>query len=122
MFRSTARCPAWRGGAARLALLAAGALLAAAAAADPTFVFVDLQPQANHRLSADLHGNEGNNLDKVPRGEQKLAGTPFKIGEKMVHLRGQHAADAPEKVEGFKIDALFDRYQNVYGQNSDARR
>lgn len=111
MYRTPRRCPPLAAGRVvpRLALLTVVLLPAAVAGADPTFVFIDLQPQANHRLAADLHDNEGNNLGKVPRGEQKLEGTTFRIGEKFVHLRGEHAPDAPEKVEGIKVDALFDR-------------
>jgi hypothetical protein len=86
------------------------ALAAAATAAEPTFVFVDLQAQANQKLSDDLHNSEGNNLAKVPQGEQKLGETRFKIGEKMIHVRGTAgAADAPLKVEGVPVNAKFDR-------------
>src|SRR2546421_7694139 len=51
------------------------------------FVSIDIQPQANHELVKDFHDTEGNNLKNVPQGEQNLAGTMFKIGPKMVHLR-----------------------------------
>jgi hypothetical protein len=83
--------------------------LAGVAGADAKFTFVDLQSKANHKLADDLHGTEGNHLANVPKGEQTLAGTRFRIGEKMVHLRGEHAQDLPEKVEGIKVDATFDR-------------
>ncbi len=95
--------------ASRLAL-AALLLSATVAAAEAKFTFVDLQPKANQKLADDLHASEGNNLASVPRGEQKLGDFRFKIGEKMVHVRGTGgAADAPEKVEGIQLDAAFDR-------------
>jgi hypothetical protein len=94
------------------ALTAAGALLLAVAvpaiAAEAKLTFVDLQPKANQNLSDDLHGFDGNNLANVPRGEQKMAGTSFKIGDKMIHLKSEGVEDAPEKVEGIPIDTTFD--------------
>jgi hypothetical protein len=93
-----------------MALVCSVVLAAAAAAAEPTFVLVDLQAQANQKLADDLHGTEGNNLAKVPQGEQKLGETRFKIGEKMVHVRGQAGAqEAPVKVDGIPVNAKFDR-------------
>jgi len=76
--------------------------------AEGKFTFVDLQPKANQKLDDNLHDNAGNNLKNVPRGEQKFGDSRFKIGDKMIHLKGENAADAPEKVEEIKIDALFD--------------
>lgn len=102
-----------------LLLLAAGI-----AAADATFTFVDLQPKANQKLADDLHDNQGNNWANLPQGEQKLADVTFKIGEKYVHAKGEHAPDKPEKVEGIKIDAKFDRlhilHSTGYGEGDDA--
>jgi hypothetical protein len=86
-----------------------GLLMVAVAAAEPKLTFVDLQPKANHKLADSLHETEGNHLGNVPKGEQKMADTQFKIGEKMIHLRGQHATDAPEKVTGIAVDATFDK-------------
>src|SRR5262249_34261894 len=80
-----------------------------AARADLRFSFIDLQPKANQKLADDLHDTTGNNLAKVPMGEQTLEGVKFKIGEKMIHLKGAHALGAPEKVEGIKLGAKFDR-------------
>lgn len=81
----------------------------AGARADSKYTFVDLQPKANQKLAEDLHETQGNNLSKVPTGEQKLADVPFKIGEKMVHVKGAHSPAAPEKVEGIKVGEKFDR-------------
>src|SRR5690242_7980278 len=85
-----------------------GALAANRASAEPTFTFVDLQPKANHRLADDLHESAGNKLANVPQGEQTLGRVTFKIGEKMIHLRGAHAQEAPQKVE-ITVSAAFDR-------------
>lgn len=111
---------------ARLARLAAGCalwLLAAVAGADPSFTLVDLQAKANHKLADDLHELEGTHLNGVPRGEQTLGGTRFKIGEKLIHLRGTHMPDLPEKTEGIKVDAAFDRlhvlHSTGYGEGSE---
>jgi hypothetical protein len=84
-------------------------VLAVAATAEPKFTFVDLQPKANHKLADDLGERAGNNLANVPQGEQKLGDVSFRIGEKMIRLRGIHAADLPEKVEGIPAEATFDR-------------
>jgi hypothetical protein len=83
--------------------------LSTAARAETKFTFIDLQPRANQKLADDLHESQGNNLAKVPTGEQKLADVPFKLGEKMIHLKGAHSPSAPEKVEGIKVGAKFDR-------------
>jgi hypothetical protein len=96
-----------------LALAIASTLLLAFAArvagAEAKLTFVDLQAKAKQNLSDSMHGFDGNNLEKVPRGEQKMAGTSFKIGDKLIHLKSENVEDAPEKVEGIVIDATFDR-------------
>jgi hypothetical protein len=101
-----------------MALTAAGALVLASAAwvaaAEAKLTFIDLQAKANQNLSEDLHEAQGNNLENVPRGEQKMAGTSFKIGEKMIHLKSEHVADAPEKVEGIAVDATFDELRILH--------
>jgi hypothetical protein len=80
-----------------------------------SFVFIDLQPKANHALAQDQHDTEGNNLKGVPQGEQKLAGVSYKIGPRMVHLRGAHAMDLPEKVEGIPIGTAVSRLHFLHG-------
>jgi len=86
-----------------------GLVLAGAASGESTFTFVDLQPRATQELSADQHSADGNNWDRLPRGEQMMAGARFRIGDKMIHLRSEHVAEMPAKVEGIKVDATFDR-------------
>lgn len=93
-------------GAALLVLALAATVVAGA---ESKFTTVDLQPKGNQRLADSLHNADGNHLAEVPRGDQKFLGVPYRIGEKMVHVRGEHSPDAPERVEGIKIDATFDR-------------
>jgi hypothetical protein len=90
--------------------LVCGAVLAFAmrAGAEAKLTFVDLQPKANHKLAEDLHESEGNNLANVPQGEQQMGEARFRIGEKMVHLRGEHAAEMPQSVE-IPVNASGDR-------------
>jgi hypothetical protein len=86
-----------------------GLVLAGVASGESTFTFVDLQPKATQSLSEDQHGAGGNNWERLPRGEQMMAGARFRIGEKMIHLRSEHVEEMPAKVEGIKVDATFDR-------------
>jgi beta-lactamase regulating signal transducer with metallopeptidase domain len=80
-------------------------------AADKKWIFVDLQPKANHKLKEDFHGTRfpGNNLESLPQGEQTLEGVKFKIGESLIQLTStmQEVADLPEKVEDIKVNAKF---------------
>jgi RNA polymerase sigma factor (sigma-70 family) len=72
------------------------------------YTFVDLQRWANQRLTDDLGTLEGNNLAEVPRGRVKLAGIPFRIGERLVRVRGERSPEPPAAVTGIRIDARFD--------------
>jgi hypothetical protein len=105
-------------------LVGACALAAVALArADAKFIFLDLQPNANHKLVDDLHETPGTNLVNLGQGEQTLMGVPFKIGEKIIHLKGAHVPKAPEKVEGIKVGEKFDRlhilHTTGYGEGSE---
>jgi hypothetical protein len=106
---------AWGRGAPLFCALVCGAVLAltVTAGAQAKFTFVDLQPKANHKLADDLHESAGNNLANVPQGEQKMADVTFRIGEKMVHLRGEHAAEMPQSVE-IPVSATCDRLHIVH--------
>jgi hypothetical protein len=94
--------------------LAFSLALVAAAGAEGKFTPVDLQSKANHRLADDLHATQGNHLGNVPKGVHQLEGMTFRIDEKMIHMRGVHAQDMPDKVEGIKVDAKFDRLQILH--------
>ncbi|HLK58153.1 MAG TPA: hypothetical protein VKU00_16420 [Chthonomonadaceae bacterium] len=79
------------------------------------FVTLDLQPKANQALSDDLHDEQGNNFKNLPQGEQTLAGVAFKIGPKMVHMRGAHAPNSPDKVEGLPVQGSVSRLHLLHG-------
>lgn len=78
-------------------------ILAALKAALRNFQFVDLQGKGNLKLSDSFHGFEGNNLKKLPQGEQVLGGVKFKIGKKFVQLTSERAPTFPEKVTGIAV-------------------
>src|SRR5947209_6432655 len=91
--------------------LACGVALALVAAADEEVksVFIDIQPKGNHNLADDLGNFDGNHLGNVPQGEQTFEGAKFKVGEKLVQLKGQDDnEELPEKVEGIKVGAKGD--------------
>ena len=98
----------------------AGVLLVAAAGAETKLTFVDLQPKGNHKLADDMHDTEGNNLASLPQGELTFEKLKFKIGEKLIRVKGQNAPDVPTSVEGIKVDAKFERlhilHANGYGE------
>ncbi|HEU4752481.1 MAG TPA: hypothetical protein VFU47_05180 [Armatimonadota bacterium] len=88
---------------------AAAVLLARAAASESRFVFVDLQPKANHRLNEELHKSAGNHLGNLPQGEYRFEDSRWKIGEMMLHLKSENVPEAPEKIDGLKVGARCDR-------------
>jgi hypothetical protein len=73
-----------------------------------SYQYVDLGPKGNQALAQDI-GVEGNSLKEVPQGKHDFAGTKFKVGEKMVHVRAESKPELPEKVEGIKVGARFDK-------------
>jgi hypothetical protein len=71
-----------------------------------TFEPVDLKPFANQKRGESLgSGVEGNNLAKLPGGEQSLGDVKFKIEEGIIHLGSNVLERHPEKVPGIKVDA-----------------
>jgi hypothetical protein len=89
--------------------MAAYALGVRSVCAELKFVFIDLQPKGNQKLTDDLHGTEGNSFASLPQGELKLEKQVFKIGEKYVHLQSKHSPDLPEKAEGLNVGAKGDK-------------
>jgi hypothetical protein len=87
------------------------ALTAGKSEAEPAVTYVDLQPKANQKLKAPLHGStDANNLAELKEGKQTLEGLKFNIGESLIQLANDNLKDQfPEKVEGIKIDAKFDK-------------
>jgi hypothetical protein len=71
--------------------------------------FLDLEPVANQKCKDD-YGRQGNNLAKLPRGFQTLAGVKFRIGEGLILLSGKTTAhDKPRQVEGIQVGASFSK-------------
>jgi len=104
-----------------LQMMVCGAVLAFAmrAGAEAKLTFVDVQPKANQRLADDLHDSPGNNLANVPQGEQQMGEDRFRIGEKFIHLRGEHAAEMPQSVEitvGTSADRIHILHSTGYGE------
>jgi hypothetical protein len=87
-------------------LLSVALVTAAPAPKREAMTPLDLQPQANHKLSENLHSDNipNNNLAGLKAGKQTLEGIPFEIGEKLIQLGCKSIADKPEKVEGIKVD------------------
>ncbi len=86
--------------------------------------FVDLTPTGTNFL-ADGPGepDDDNNLDQVPRGVHKMGDAYFRIGDKMVHVRGTSKAGMPLSVEGIKVAARGKRIHFLHGnqQKADAK-
>lgn len=72
--------------------------------AEGQFSFVDLQAYANIKLVDNQgRGIEGNTLDSLPRGEQVLGDTTFKVGDGLIQLGSKLLDRFPDKVEGIKV-------------------
>lgn len=66
--------------------------------------YIDLQPQANRKLSENQgRGFEGNTLSSLPTGEQKLGATKFKIGPGLIQLGSQVLQTLPEKKTDIEV-------------------
>lgn len=81
--------------------------LSAVGADAPRVTYLDVETLGNRQLGADQDDLQGNNLSNVPRGEQELAGSRFKIGNAYIHLKGEKQPDLPAKVAGIKVGAAF---------------
>jgi hypothetical protein len=66
--------------------------------------FIDLDPWGTDYLT-DGPGDDGNDLNRLPRGIHKLGETCFRISEEMVHVRGGQRPDLPRAVKGIKVRA-----------------
>ncbi len=72
----------------------------------PRLTFVDLTPFGNNFLTdGPAVPGDGNNLDRLPRGVHKLADSYFRIGEKIVQVKGKVSPNWPESVTGIKVAA-----------------
>ena len=81
--------------------------VALARGVDKEFTYLDLQTQANQKLTDDFHDMGGNSLKDLRQGEQIFEGVKFKIDQSAIQLAGTHVPDQPEKVEGIKVDKAF---------------
>ena len=105
------------------AILALGIALAALQVrAESKLTFVDLQAQANHRLTEDLHDSQGNHFGDLPQGELKFEASRFKIGERFLRLMGKAGSpNAPNRIKDLRVGAKFDRlhilHSTGYGEN-----
>src|SRR5262245_23134406 len=89
-----------------LAVVVVAAATVCSAAEEAKFEPVDLKPYANQKRGESLgSGVEGNNLAKVPGGEQTLGGVKFKIEEGIIHLGSNVLERHPDKLLGIKVDA-----------------
>ena len=83
--------------------------------------FVDLDTRGTDFL-ADGPAAGGNDLNRLPRGIHKLGETYFRIGEKMVHLKGRLRPELPQAVKGIKVQArgrmLHFLHSTQYGGDS----
>jgi hypothetical protein len=66
--------------------------------------FVALEPWGTDYLADGPEGG-GNDLNRLPRGVHKLGETYFRIGERMVHLKGRMRTDLPQAVKGIEVRA-----------------
>src|SRR5262245_44039612 len=82
-----------------------GWVLGAAPAPDDKKLFpVDLQPQANRKLTDNQgSGTEGNHLKELPTGEQTFGGIRFKVGDGLIQLGSKLMDTMPDKVEGIQV-------------------
>jgi hypothetical protein len=85
--------------------------------ADKAVTYLNIQPQANQDLAANLgRGAPGNNLLELPRGEQALGGVRFKVEEHFIQLGSPVLRKKmPDKVEGIPVGRAFARLQILHG-------
>jgi hypothetical protein len=95
-----------------LAFLAASpGKLAAVPAPKDKIVFIDLKSKANQKRDEIFHGGgqEGNTLDSLPKGEQKLGGVKFLIGPGVLQLGSTVVEKFPEKIEGINVGQVLNK-------------
>jgi hypothetical protein len=85
-------------------------MLSAVAVSAEKLHYIDLQPQANRKLTDNQgRGLDGNSLSSLPTGEQKLGDSKFEIGPKLIQLGSQVLDTLPEKVEGITVKKKFSK-------------
>jgi hypothetical protein len=100
-------------------VIGAACLLAASCrgAEEPKLTYVDLQPQANWKLT----DGEGNSLSALPKGEQTLAGVKFKVGAGLIQLGSPTWPDMPERVEGLKVGTTCSKLYFLHACHRSAK-
>ena len=73
------------------------------------FEFVNLEPQANQKLTDNFgSGTDGNDLGALKTGIRTCAGINFKVGEAVIQLNSKFLKEQkPAKVEGIKVGKTF---------------
>jgi hypothetical protein len=66
--------------------------------------FVALDPRGTDDL-IEGPGGTSNDLSRLPRGIHKLGETYFRIGEEIIHVRGQMRPNLPQAVKGIAVRA-----------------
>ena len=86
----------------------AGSWSPACSQAEDKITYIDLEPQANRKLTDNQgRGLDGNDLNNVPTGEQKFGDLMFKIGPKLIQLGSQMLDSLPATVEGITVKKKF---------------
>jgi len=96
----------------RLAYLAVVICLAGLAAAEEEKKqhALDLKPQLNQQRGENMESNfDGNNLAKLPGGEQTLGGVKFQIEAGIIQLGSTVLEKQPEKVADIKVASKFSK-------------
>ena len=98
----------------------AGSWSPACSRAEDKIIYIDLEPQANRKLSDNQgRGLDGNDLNNVPTGEQKFGDLTFKIGPKLIQLGSQMLDSLPATVEGItvkkKLTKLYILHATCFG-------
>jgi hypothetical protein len=69
------------------------------------FRVLDLKPYCNQKRGDNMESNfDGNNLAKLPGGEQTFGGVSFQIEQGIIQLGSTVLETQPEKVAGIKVE------------------
>jgi len=82
----------------------------AAADEEKKFHVLDLKPYVNQQRGDNMESNfDGNNLAKLPGGEQTFGGVSFQIEAGIIQLGSKVLEKQPEKVAGIKVESKFSK-------------
>ena len=72
------------------------------------FRVLDLQPYCNQKRGDNMESNfDGNNLAKLPGGEQTFGGVGFQIEPGIIQLGSKVLEKQPDRVGGIKVESKF---------------